>query len=255
MVSSDFRKEAREKLSGKWGKAVCIVLGYMAISVILNLIDTHTTGILNTLVSIATFIIEVPLSFGLVMSFVRLFNEEEVGAFDFLKSGYENFKRSWSVAWNTFLKMLWPVVLMIIAIVLLIVGVGSVWASALKGNVTLSGLGAMGVISTILIIISSIWATCLSYYYQLANMIAIENSEMTGKEAVEESRRRMEGKRGKLFCLQLSFIGWAILAAFTLGIGYLWLTPYMQFAVISFYKNTDSNYEVIETKDADVSEE
>lgn len=24
MVSSDFRKEAREKLSGKWSKAVCI---------------------------------------------------------------------------------------------------------------------------------------------------------------------------------------------------------------------------------------
>ena len=43
-------------------------------------------------------------------------------------------------------------------------------------------------------------------------------------------------KRGKLFCLQLSFIGWAILVACTLGIGYLWLVPYIQLAIIAFYK-------------------
>lgn len=45
----------------------------------------------------------------------------------------------------------------------------------------------------------------------------------------------MQGKRSKLFFLQLSFIGWAILAVFTFGIGYLWLLPYMQFATIAFY--------------------
>lgn len=44
------------------------------------------------------------------------------------------------------------------------------------------------------------------------------------------------GKRWKLFCLQLSFIGWAILAACTLGIGYFGLIPYIQLAVIAFYK-------------------
>ena len=37
--------------------------------------------------------------------------------------------------------------------------------------------------------------------------------------------------------LQFSFIGWAILSALTLGIGYLWLTPYTQCSIIAFYKN------------------
>ena len=240
MVSSDFRKEAREKLSGKWGKAALISLAYVLIAIVLNFIEKNTKGALNTVISIAITIIEVPLSFGFVMSFVKLFNKEEVRSFDFLKSGFDNFKRSWSIAWNTFLKMLWPVILMIVAIVLLIIGMGSAWASVMKGNYSLSGLGAMGAISVILIIVAYIWAICISYYYQLATIIAAEDSEITGKEAVEESRRRMEGKRGKLFFLQLSFIGWAILGAFTLGIGYLWLIPYMQFAIISFYKNTDT---------------
>lgn len=238
MVSTDFRKEAREKLSGKWGKAACITLAYFVISAVLNFIERKTDGAINLVISIAVAIIEVPLSFGFVMSFVRLFNDEEVKAFDFLKSGYNNFKRSWSIAWNTFLKMLWPIALIIVAVVLLIIGVGTVWTSALKGSVTLSGLGAMGIISVVLIIVASIWMICLSYYYQLAGIIAADNSEMTGKEAVEESRKRMEGKRAKLFFLELSFIGWAILAAFTFGIGYLWLIPYMNFACIVFYKNT-----------------
>ena len=51
----------------------------------------------------------------------------------------------------------------------------------------------------------------------------------------------MTGKRGKLFCLQFSFIGWAILATLTLGIGFLWLIPYIQFATISFYKSLTSD--------------
>ena len=51
----------------------------------------------------------------------------------------------------------------------------------------------------------------------------------------------MTGNRAKLFWLQLSFIGWAILSVFTLGIGYLWLAPYMQMATIAFYKHLEGN--------------
>ena len=39
MVSSDFRKEAREKLDGKWGKGACITLAYMFIIIVMDLIS------------------------------------------------------------------------------------------------------------------------------------------------------------------------------------------------------------------------
>ncbi len=60
---------------------------------------------------------------------------------------------------------------------------------------------------------------------------------MTGKQIVEESERIMKGQRGKYFGLHLSFIGWGLLAILTLGIGTLFLTPYVQFATIVFYED------------------
>jgi uncharacterized membrane protein len=58
----------------------------------------------------------------------------------------------------------------------------------------------------------------------------------------------MKNNRGKLFGLQLSFIGWAILATLTLGIGYLWLMPYLQFALIAFYKFVNGDNSNIEAE-------
>ena len=46
----------------------------------------------------------------------------------------------------------------------------------------------------------------------------------------------MKGKKGDYFVLMLSFIGWAILACFTFGIGMLWLYPYIQVSLVSFYE-------------------
>ena len=57
----------------------------------------------------------------------------------------------------------------------------------------------------------------------------------TAKEVVNKSEVLMKGNRGKLFFLEFSFIGWSILATFTFGIGFLWLVPYIQFAVFVFY--------------------
>ena len=39
MISSDFRADARRRLSGKWGKAVCLTLAYLAVSFVFGLIE------------------------------------------------------------------------------------------------------------------------------------------------------------------------------------------------------------------------
>lgn len=46
----------------------------------------------------------------------------------------------------------------------------------------------------------------------------------------------MKENRWRFFCLALSFIGWAILSAFTFGIGTLFLIPYMQVSFAAFYE-------------------
>ena len=47
----------------------------------------------------------------------------------------------------------------------------------------------------------------------------------------------MDGNKWSLFCLEISFIGWSILSSLTLGIGDLFLTPYMKMATAHFYMN------------------
>lgn len=46
----------------------------------------------------------------------------------------------------------------------------------------------------------------------------------------------MVGNIWKFFCLNLQFLGWAILAALSFGIGFLWLLPYMRVSYVKFYE-------------------
>lgn len=90
------------------------------------------------------------------------------------------------------------------------------------------------VLWTLLFIIPGIIA---SYRYAMTSYILAENPEMSASEAIDRSKELMAGNKWRLFCLQLSFIGWGILCVFTLGIGNLWLTPYMEAANAAFYRD------------------
>ncbi len=75
-----------------------------------------------------------------------------------------------------------------------------------------------------------------SYTYSMVPYIMAENPELTAKEACERSKQLMDGNRMRLFCLTFSFIGWAILCAFTCGLGNLVLAPYIEAAIADFYR-------------------
>ena len=75
-----------------------------------------------------------------------------------------------------------------------------------------------------------------SLSYAMTDYILAENPELTATEAIEQSKSMMYGNRFRLFCLQFSFIGWDILATLAFGIGHLWLTPYKQAAYAAFYR-------------------
>ena len=246
MVSSDFRKEAREKLSGKWGKAACITLAYMFIFMVLGVVEGLFSDTMQSFISLVIAIIEVPLALGLIISFVRLFNDDEVKTFDFLSLGFNNFGKSWAISVQICLKLIWPILLMILSYILIGFGIYQSTISILSNNSSTSAFIVM-LIGIVLLIASVIWNITKSYYYQLAYVVTAEKPELSAKEAVAESEKLMTGKRGKLFCLQLSFFGWAILGVFTLGIGYLWLVPYIQFAIVAFYKFVSGDNDEFET--------
>lgn len=64
--------------------------------------------------------------------------------------------------------------------------------------------------------------------------------------AITESRKIMKGHKWSYFLLQLSFIGWGILSVLTLGIGFLWLMPYITTSLAKFYEQLLNNPDEIQ---------
>ena len=75
------------------------------------------------------------------------------------------------------------------------------------------------------------------YSYAMTDYILKDESELCNNAAIERSMAMMEGNKMKLFLLDLSFIGWAILCLFTFGIGFFVLQPYMQVSHAAFYED------------------
>lgn len=221
MSASDFREEARGVLRGKWGKAALIVLCYIVVCILLE----KVAGILGEIIgSILVAIVEVPLQFGFIISLFKLFKDENVEVFDFVSNSIKNFGKAWSITGWMIFKLLLPFMILVVSMFLLV-------------GVFVSGNTALARILIVIMVIDSIYFIMKSYYYQLAFVVATDNPEMTGLEAVEKSENLMQGKRFNLFCLQLSFIGWIILGVIPFALGLLWVVPYMQMSIFAFYKN------------------
>jgi len=75
-----------------------------------------------------------------------------------------------------------------------------------------------------------------SYSYAMTPYILAENPGLRANEAISRSKEMMDGYKGELFLLHLTFIGWDLLAVLTLNIGHLWLNPYKHAAEAAFYR-------------------
>ena len=71
--------------------------------------------------------------------------------------------------------------------------------------------------------------------YSMAPYILAENPDMDALDAINSSRELMQGHKMDFFMLGLSFIGWAILVAATLGIAGVYVISYIQATVANFY--------------------
>lgn len=78
-----------------------------------------------------------------------------------------------------------------------------------------------------------------SYSYAMAPYILCENPSMTANEAITESKVIMDGRKGELFYIDLSFIGWGFLmaipifaTAFLTDLGIIFTLLWMLFSLV-----------------------
>ena len=77
---------------------------------------------------------------------------------------------------------------------------------------------------SLLLVIPGIIAT---YSYSMTAYILCENPQMTAREAIRKSKELMKGNRWRLFCLEISFIGWELLAVLAIVLVTVMFMPTM----------------------------
>ena len=71
--------------------------------------------------------------------------------------------------------------------------------------------------------------------YAMVPFILAEEPELDDEDVCEKSKAMMQGNRWRLVKLLLSFWLWLILAIATMGLGLLFLWPYLHAALAQFY--------------------
>ena len=218
LFASDFRRIARDGLRNRWGVAVgtglvASILGggsYYNSNTVWRergreYIDTSNSQVLLLL----TLVIGIFLMFAFTMLMIKFFIGGAIAL------GYAHFNKKLVMGMEVRFQDLF-----------------SRFHIFWKGFCMQLLMGLYTLLWTLLFIIPGIIAT---YSYAMTPYILEEYPNMTANEAIGYSKLMMVGNKWRLFCLQISFIGWEILALLTLGIGYLWITPYTSAAQAAFY--------------------
>ncbi|WP_081014752.1 DUF975 family protein [Paraclostridium sordellii] len=199
-----YRKELKEKtlsqLKNNWGFAILVCLIYTIISGVLDLNYTFEPNInwidFNLRLDFILIIVLGPLHLGLSKFILNFIEDRSKSNFKDLFYGFFSI--------NLFIKSI---------LINLIIVVG----------IYIGGI--------LFIIPGIIWALMFSQTY----FILVENTEIGVIEALKRSYKLVDGFKSDLFILELSFIGWLIVCIITLGIGFLWYTPYYEITLGNFY--------------------
>lgn len=107
---------------------------------------------------------------------------------------------------------------------------GIVWFAAV-------GIGGLGLLMEMELLFT-VWmavvlaglavSLVLEYRWRLVPWLLAENPSLTGAEARRISAAVTRGEKWNIFVLDLSFLGWAVLALIPLGWGFLLLNPYIE---------------------------
>ena len=75
-----------------------------------------------------------------------------------------------------------------------------------------------------------------AYSYRMVPYILAEHPEFSATEVIPRSRAMLHGHKWQAFKLDLSFLGWILLGALTLGlVNVFWTAPYMESAQAALY--------------------
>ena len=250
----ELKSEAYNLLSKDWGNAIGVTFILFCVSIAASLIP-YAGDVIG-------IIIAGPLAFGTALFFLKV-SKGEKGEIEDLFHAFKS-KEAFSFSLIAYL-LTFIIIIPVFAVCMILwanlfVGdlenipslINSGTASLIENGTTTpyamdpsflteyssplfdSGIGTI-IFSALIIIFIPI--TIVSLLLSQVYFILADQKTISGFRAIEMSWSLMKGNKKKLFLLQLSFIGWAILSVFTFFIGLLFLYPYMLTTYAKFYQN------------------
>lgn len=209
---------ARAGLFRSWGRSIGVMLVYMLLLTGLALVPV-AGGILQ-------LIFAAPLMAGLYLYFLQTVRKQD-HPFSMLFSGFDRFGAAWRSRMLALLIILGWSLLLMLPVVLV--------TRFVRPDASVFPAYTFSALVAVAVLLASCGLIILQMRYYLVLYVVADDPMVQARQAVGRSAELMSGNYGRLALLWLRFIGWQILCALTLGIGLLWLGPYMAAAHAAFY--------------------
>ncbi|CEK36482.1 DUF975 family protein [Paraclostridium sordellii 8483] len=216
----EFKTISKNQLKGNWKYPVLFTLAYFIFSLFLNFLEKKYFYL---------GLVAIILSSGISLLVPKFYLE-------FIKNEGQINLNNLKLTFKQYLKYtLFNIVFGIVSVVIMLPVVFFL----------ISITGGSLIIFSITIVVISIFFTILSLALVLVPYLIID-TDIGIFEICKVSINMMKGYKWTYFIMMLSFIGWAILSILTLGLGFLWLSPYVSITSANFYNQLrkDTLYQI-----------
>lgn len=263
----ELKKEGLQSLKGRWGIAILVCLiaaiiteGLSIYARISTISDVFSKGLFSSLINLdflsegigtssimlrldflVSLLLGGTITYGLNSFFLNLTRNENP-QIENLFSGFKYFEKNFLIQLVIgIFNIIWTIIVFIPIISIgLITIIGSF--SSYSGLTELEQMHwnarrEILIIMVVLFIIAFIIVELIVLRYALVFYIHNDIRDASVMDCINYSKEMMRGHKYRLLLLNLSFIGWHILSILTLGIGYIWLRPYIFATRAGFYND------------------
>lgn len=233
-TSREIRRRASEQLSGNYGKAAGAAVTYYALMILMAAVSlfvvdsfssaaaSYTVGLFMNLV---TFAVSCMLQAGIARIGLAIARGLAFNVTDL----FVPFKRN-------------PGGIILVSLLMSLMNLAALmpYYLVMLSFILLSVTPGGSVFSMIFLIAACIASLLIAIRVALGCsqvlFLYVDYPEMNPVYAIQTSFRMMAGRYGRLFRLLLSMIGYVLLGFLSLGIGFLWVMPYVKTAEAEFYQ-------------------
>jgi len=212
MNRSELKENAKKSLKGKYGDIILMFIVVAVISAIVALIGTALDNGLGLIKKSEVVIFGVTTTYSTTGLFTSIFSLLITCVLGFgIVEYFLNISRNKTVSWKDIFNKK--------ELFLFYLGLSIV-------------IGVFTFLWSLLFIIPGIIA---AISYSMVFYLKLDNPDLGIMDTIKKSKELMNGHKWEFFVLQLSFLGWALLVPFTLGILAFWLVPYVAVTESNFY--------------------